>query len=391
METPIRILMLEDAPEDAELTQRELVRAGIAFTARVVQTKAEFVTSLSEFAPSIVLSDHSLPMMDGITALQLSRQISPEVPFIFVTGSMGEERAIELLRTGATDYVLKHRLSRLAPAVERALQEAEDRAKRHQIAEALRASQEQLRQAQKIEALGALAGGVAHDFNNLLNVIIGYSEIALMKLRSEDPLRDGMEQIRRAGEQAAGLTRQLLAFSRRQVLEPRILNLNNLVSEIEKMLRRLIRKDIEFVTVLGTDLEPIKADPGQVEQVIMNLVVNARDAMPDGGKLILETGNAILDEYFAQQCAAVHAGAYVRFAVTDTGVGMSEDVQARIFEPFFTTKGEGKGTGLGLSTVYGIVKQCEATVRVMSQLGHGSTFEIYFPAVQQAVERTGSS
>jgi PAS domain S-box-containing protein len=237
-------------------------------------------------------------------------------------------------------------------------------------------------QSQKMETVGRLAGGVAHDFNNILTVIKGYSQLSLSQIKEGHPLRGNIEEINRATERGEDLTHQLLAFSRRQIMDLKVLNLNVLVDSLGKMLRRVIGEDIEMVTVLADDLGRVKVDPGQIEQVILNLAVNARDAMPKGGKLTLETANVELDEFYARSRISVTPGRYVMLSVSDTGCGMSPEVREQIFEPFFTTKKEGKGTGLGLSTVYGIIKQSGGNVWVYSEPGQGTTFKIYLPRVE---------
>jgi PAS domain S-box-containing protein len=251
---------------------------------------------------------------------------------------------------------------------------------------ALRRSEEQLRQAQKMEAVGRLAGGVAHDFNNLLTVINGYCGISLLKMASRDPMRKNVEEIQRAAERASALTRQLLAFSRKQVLQPQVLDLNEIVGGMEKMLRRLIGEDIELLTDFDPRLCKVKADPGQIEQVILNLAVNARDAMPHGGKLTIATQNVTLDQKTRFRQRALDSGEYVLLAITDNGVGMTEEVKSHLFEPFFTTKGVGKGTGLGLATCYGIVSQSGGDIRVQSAPDSGTIFKIYLPRTEAAPE-----
>jgi len=249
-----------------------------------------------------------------------------------------------------------------------------------------RSLEQQVIQAQKMEAVGRLAGGVAHDFNNILTAIGGYTDLLLADLPLDDPRREDVDEIHRAADRAAGLTQQLLAFSRRQVLQPRVIDLNALVANVEKLLRRLIGEDVLLATSLGTDVGRVRADPGQLEQVIVNLAVNARDAMPAGGRLTIETRNVDLDAAYAAEHRSVVPGPYVVLAVSDTGTGMSSDVQSHMFEPFFTTKEVGKGTGLGLATVYGIVKQSGGSIWVYSELGHGTTIKVYLPRVDEPAE-----
>jgi two-component system, cell cycle sensor histidine kinase and response regulator CckA len=243
----------------------------------------------------------------------------------------------------------------------------------------------QLQVAQKIEAVGRLSGGIAHDFNNLLGVIIGYSQVLIKKLGAGNPLLEHAEEIEKAGQRAASLTKQLLAFSRQQVLAPAVLNLNAVITDMGKMLHRLIGEDIDLGMKLSADIGRVKADQGQIEQVIMNLAINARDALPQGGKLVVETVNATLDEAYTRQHPGSKAGRYVMISVTDSGTGMTPETLAHMFEPFFTTKDRGKGTGLGLATVYGVVKQSGGYIWVESELGKGSCFKVYLPEIDEPV------
>ena len=251
--------------------------------------------------------------------------------------------------------------------------------------------EERLRGSQKMEAIGRLAGGVAHDFNNLLSVILSYADFALEELEESDPIREDIVEIHTAGERAAALTSQLLAFSRKLVLKPTVINLNTVVADMESMVRRLLGEDIDIVVELAEDLGRVKADPGQIEQVIMNLAVNARDAMPLGGKLTVETQNMVLDQSYTREHPEVTPGQFVLLSVADTGSGMSAEAQERIFEPFYTTKQLGKGTGLGLATVYGIVKQSGGNILVYSEEGQGTAFKVYLPRVDAPVTSTDRS
>jgi PAS domain S-box-containing protein len=272
---------------------------------------------------------------------------------------------------------------RIAAQIAGAVANAQLYAERIQAEQESAALQEQLRQSQKMEAVGRLAGGIAHDFNNLLTVIQGNCQLALIDLRKEDPLRKNMGEVNEASEKAAELTRQLLAFSRKQILEMKVLDLNLILQRLDKMLHRLLGEDIELVTILTEGIGKVKADPGQIEQVIVNLAVNSRDAMREGGKLTIETANVELDEEYADRHIGVQPGRYVMLSVSDTGVGMTPEVKERVFEPFFTTKEIGKGTGLGLSTAYGIVKQSGGNIWVYSEPAQGTTFKVYLPEVEE--------
>jgi len=306
---------------------------------------------------------------------------------------MGEEDARQVATAGeepsAVPSAWRHRTkSGRMLDVEIAVQPIQYRDRKAELAVVLditnrRQLEDQLRQAQKMEAVGMLAGGVAHDFNNLLTIITGYSQLILNNLRPDDLNRHSVEQIMRAGERAGALTKQLLAFSRRQVLQPKVVDINRLVTSMTTMLQRLIGEDVDLRIVLRPDVGRVHADPGQVEQVMMNLVVNARDAMPKGGILTVETSNVELDESYASRHIEVKSGPYVMLGVSDNGAGMDEATRARLFEPFFTTKGAGKGTGLGLSTVFGIVKQSGGSLQVYSEPGSGTSVKVFLPRIEQ--------
>ena len=392
MTQPLRLIHLEGNQADAELIDSTLRHAGIPCQAKRVHTREDFLAALRQGGFSLILADTTLPDFNGAAALDLARALHPDVPFLFVSGMQGEEVAVDMMQRGATDYISKQRLGRLVPSMRRTLRELDERLERKRAEDALRMSEKQLRQAQKMEAVGRLAGGLAHDFNNLLTVIMGHSQVLLGELSVGSPVHAKIEEMQKAGERAATLIRQLMAFSRKQPMEPNVLPLNSVIGNVEGMLRRLIGEDIQLVIRPDPHNGHVKADPGQLEQVLMNLVVNARDAMPNGGLLAIETSQVELARTPMHHLHPLPLGHYVKLTVTDTGCGMNTDVLGHLFEPFFTTKEAHKGTGLGLSTVFGIVTTCGGGIDVWSQVGHGTTFDLYFPrATPQATATSTDS
>ena len=514
---PLRILHIEDNVRDAELIEATLQQEGLEFELIRVQTMEDLKNTLSSSSFDLILADYNLPSFDGITALRVVKEMFPAIPFILVTGTLGEELAVETLKQGATDFVLKDRLTRLSPAVLRAIKESSERQNRKHAEMALKESEEKYRtlveqvpaivyiaepglqgrclyvspriesilgftpdewtmnsqirwnqivsedrdialsknvnseqdpdvseyrmykksgeiiwlrdesvlkqtrtggtlvhglmiditdvkkaeesklkleqellQVQKIEAVGQLAGGVAHDFNNILMVITSYSELLMLQLDSHDPVLKHVQQMRLAAERGSGLTRQLLAFSRKQRLEPRVVNLNEVITGMEGMVRRLVREDIELNIFLDPSVPLVKVDTSQIERLIINLVVNACDAMPSGGKLFIGTANERINGDTGSQQVNIRPGRYAMIKVADKGTGMDQATVTHIFEPFFTTKEDGKGTGLGLSSVYGIVKQSGGNIRVSSEIGKGTTFLIYFPEIQGEMKQAAT-
>jgi len=379
MKFPLHILHLEDDPNDAALIQDMLESDGISCAITCVDNCADFVAVLERGGVDIVFSDYSLPAFDGLSATKIVQARWPNIPVILISGTLGEELAIESLKNGATDYVLKERLSRLVPSVRRAMKEVEARAERTRL-NAL------FIEAQKMEVVGQLAGGVAHDFNNILAIIMGYCDLLKSEIAKESPLQVYTEEIDQASARAAGLTRQLLVFSSKHTVQPTVLDLNAVVQDLDKMLRRLIHENIDMVIVAGGQIGRINADSGYIGQVLMNLVVNARDAMPKGGQLTIATSNATVSQEQASAHPGASPGAYVVLGVGDTGSGMTEDVKDRLFEAFFTTKPKGKGTGLGLATCQTIVQNSGGFIEVRTEIGRGTTFKVYFPRVEKSIQ-----
>jgi two-component system, cell cycle sensor histidine kinase and response regulator CckA len=374
MSTPLRVLFIGQTGAGAVLT--ELSSGGYKPGCETVTAPEELRKALaSGWDVAIALS--VVGELSALKALALIQEKHVDLPLIVVTGRIKDADVVAVLKAGAADHITRPNLMRLNAAVEREVRAARLRRERNRL-------EEQFRQAQKMEAVGRLAGGVAHDFNNLLTVITGYSDLLLARRdRLQEAHCIALEEIRRSAERGGALTNQLLAFSRRQPLENRAVHLNELVMQLEKMLRRLVGEDIEMVTIPAASQDLVEADPGRLEQVIMNLAVNSRDAMPDGGKLTIETGTVHLGEEFATTHLGVHPGAYATISVIDTGAGMDEDTKSHIFEPFFTTKGH--GTGLGLASAYGIIRQSGGAIGVISDPGLGTTMRIYLPIVQREV------
>ena len=409
--TATNVLIIDDTPANLRLLSELLKQEG--YQIRLFLSGALALDAAANNPPDLILLDITMPEMSGYEVCKHFKEndLLRDIPIIFISALDETSDKIKAFNAGGVDYItkpfqaeevharvkthlelrrLQKELHEQNEILEIKVQErtadllkANENLKK-EIEERTRLEQEFI-QAQKMEAVGRLAGGVAHDFSNLLMVIKGYSDLALNRLDKDDPLCQDIEEINKAGFRAMSLTRQLLAFSHRQVIQPQILNLNNLILEMNKMLSRLVGEDIEFIFNTDQALRPLKADPGQIEQIIMNLVINSRDAMPKGGQLTIETANVYLDATNAFKYADNRLGTHIMAAVSDTGCGIDSKILDKIFEPFFTTKEQGKGTGLGLSTVYGIVTQNGGSIKVVSEPGKGTTFRIFFPSVDESV------
>jgi two-component system, cell cycle sensor histidine kinase and response regulator CckA len=374
--TSVRLLMVEDSEDDAALLILLLQNAGYELISERTDSAEGLARALTQ-KWDIVISDHSMPNFSGVEALKLVRAMDAEVPFIFVSGTIGEEVATDAMRIGAQDYVMKSNLKRLVPAVQRELRDVEERKERRRL-------DRRVQQLEKFEAIGRLVGGIAHDFNNMICAIMGWAEMGCAETQPEARMHSRFQKIREQSLRAGKLTSQLLTFAAGKIVQPRKINLNVLVQEEMSLLARIIGADIQVRVVAAPELHGTFADPSQIEQVLMNLCLNARDAMPDGGQLLIETQNVEIDGEFCREHAFARPGSYVQLSVCDTGTGMDEETLERMFEPFFTTKGGDKGTGLGLATVHAIVKQHDGFIFANSERGKGTTFRVYLPSASDA-------
>jgi two-component system cell cycle sensor histidine kinase/response regulator CckA len=381
MSLPLRVLIIEDSEDDALLMVHALKKGGYHPITKRVSTRGAMMDALKEEEWELIIADYRMPLFSAPEALDLIKRENLEVPFIIVSGAIGEETAVQAMKSGAHDYIMKDNLARLVPAIERELREVEEHRKRKKAEEEKKKMEEQLLQAQKMEAIGRLTGGVAHDFNNLLTAIRGYTDMALDQADAGTQLFQDLREIQISAERAMNLTRQLLLFSRRQPMEFSYIDFNILVENLMGLLHRIIGEDIEVHYHLASDPLVVYADQTSIEQVLMNLVVNARDAMQDGGLITIKTDRILISEENRTEQTDASPGDYIKFSVIDTGTGMDAETQNHIFEPFFSTKEFGKGSGLGLSVVYGIVQQHKGWIHVTSDVDKGSVFEVYLPLV----------
>ena len=373
----MKILMIDDSPYDRALIQRRVQKEFQDVEFVEVIRRSDLDAALTQQHFDLALTDYRLQWTDGLWLLQTIKAYMPLLPVIMVTDTGSEEIATEGMKAGLSDYVLKRELHRLPLAIKESLEKTRLIAERKQL-------EEQVRQAQKMESLGQLVSGIAHDFNNILAGILGYTDQSLSKVEATHPVYEGLRRTRESTLRAAQMVRQLLAFSRHQVLEPSFVDINDVVANLLDFIKKVIDEHIEIVFTPATDIQTVFADTVQIEQVVLNLCINARDAMPNGGQLFITIQNAALNKAPRQMQTPEQAGTYVEITVRDTGTGMDEQTRDRIFEPFFTTKEVGKGTGLGLSTVHGIIGQHKGFINVESTIGKGTSFSIYLPAVDHA-------
>jgi signal transduction histidine kinase len=390
MKPPLRVLIVEDSEDDMLLILRELRQGGYTLDHVRVDTAAAMHTALEQQSWDIVIADYSLPAFSGPEALKLLQSQGLDLPFIIVSGTIGEETAVAAMKAGAHDFLSKGKLARLLPAVERELRDAEERRKRRNAELALQEAttekqqlEAQFLRVQRLESLGTLASGIAHDFNNILTPILAAAQLIPLKLPNLDQKNlELLQLIENSTKRGADLVKQILAFARGVEGKRVPLQVRHLLAEVIKVVRQTFPKNIRIATdIPNTNLWTVSADATQLHQVLMNLCVNARDAMPDGGKLSLEIANQFIDEAYTRMNLDAHIGSYVTITVADTGTGIPSKLIDRIFDPFFTTKEQGKGTGLGLSTVLGIVKSHSGFIQVYSEIGSGTQFKVYLPAI----------
>jgi len=374
MKQPLHVLHIEDSPEDYELIQQLLLSNGIACEMSRVETRAEVFDALEHSTVDLILSDCKLPNFSGLQALEIAQALKPEVPFVFLSGTIGEETAIESLRNGATDYVLKNRLSRLVPAVRRALEEAEERTLRRQL-------QQRLREAGRLEAISTLSNGIAHDFNNILTIILGHASLLGVDYRRPERVQELARTITQAAQRGAEVVEQLMAFARKSDGHTEPTNLNRCVQDKMGLLKEMVPDHVEFSFVPAASLPEVMADAHKLERILLNLIRNSVDSMPEGGNLTLSThlvGAGDLPDALPKPAP----GDYTCLKVTDTGMGMDAKTREHVFEPFFTTKERGRGTGLGLPVVYGLMQALNGYIKLESELGQGTTLSLFFPAIQ---------
>jgi two-component system, cell cycle sensor histidine kinase and response regulator CckA len=387
MGTPLRVLLVEDSENDAFLLVHALKQGGYDPEYDRVCTREDLSEALDKNSWDVVIADYLMPRFSAPDAIELIKERNPEIPIIIVSGAIGEETAVSAMRAGAQDYIMKDNLARLIPAIERELREVEIRRERCQAEEEKQKIEAQLLQAQKMEAIGRLTGGVAHDFNNLLTAIRGYADMALDELDPQTQVFNDIREIQMSADRAKNLTRQLLLFSRRQKMEFSHIDVNETIEDLLGVFHRIIGEDIEVHYDLAEEYFTVFADRTSLEQMIMNLIVNARDAMQEGGKITIRSEKVILSKKDVANIGELSAGDYVCFSIMDTGSGIDEETMAHIFEPFFTTKEFGKGSGLGLSVVYGIVQQHHGWIHVSSHVQVGSTFQVFLPLAKKKASR----